>query len=156
MGILKSNSRIILLVLVLIQFTVIGYFAYTDKVSSITTTRNVSAIVETDGTRYLMIQKITEPQLFELTHDIRFVNHEENDVHLFDRNKEYVKTFTFDPTLKNYQEVRKEGISYIETNLSCKNNTCMVKKETNDESQVSIQVFATSNTEFVYLDADNF
>lgn len=156
MEILKSNSRIILLIVVLIQFVVIGYFAYNDKVSSITTTTNVSAIVETNGTRYLMIQKITEPQLFEISDDIRFMNHEENDVHLFDQNKEYVKTFTFDSNLKDYQEVKKEGIRYIETNLSCKNNTCMVKKERGDESKVRIHVFATSNGEFVYLDADNF
>ncbi len=156
MGILKSKSRIILLLIVLIQFTVIGYFAYTDKVSSITTTRNVSAIIEHNGTRYLMIQKITEPRLFELSHDIRFINHDGNEVHLFDRDKQYVKTFSFDDDLKDYQEIRKQGIDYIETNLSCKNSTCMVKKEKNDDSQITIQVFSTSNTEFLYLDADNF
>lgn len=156
MGILKSKSRIILLIIVLIQFTVIGYFAYTDQVSSITTTRNVSAIVEVDGKRYLMVQKITEPKLYELSQDIRFINHDGNEVHLFDRDKQYVETFEFDSSLKEYQEVTREGISYTETNLSCKNSTCMIKKELDGDSQVNIQVFATSDADFIYLDADNF
>lgn len=156
MGILKSKSRIILLIIVLIQFTVIGYFAYTDQVSSITTTRNVSAIVEVDGKRYLMVQKITEPKLYELSQDIRFINHDGNEVHLFDRDKQYVETFEFDSSLKEYHEVTREGISYTETNLSCKNSTCMIKKELDGDSQVNIQVFATSDSDFIYLDADNF
>lgn len=155
MGLIRSNSRRVLIFIILIQFIVIGSFAYSENVTSITSTKNITAIIETGNSRYLLIQGLTEPKLYSVSDDVRYINHEDSNVHLFNKKREYLLTFQFDNKLSSYTEVSLDGIEYQDTNFVCKRGICLISQSNEDESKTKTQIFSVKNQEYIYLDADN-
>ncbi len=143
-----------LITIVLIQFLIIGYFVYTDNFSTVTPSSDVVAVVAEKNNHYLLMQKMSDPLVFELPDNIHYVNKRNNYVYLFDKNKNYVSTYYFNSSKTEYTEFFDQDVYYEETEFKCERQVCMIKSYDSYQERTEVQVFTANNENFIYLDAD--
>lgn len=154
MGIIKKYSKQTLILIVLIQFSVIGYFAYNDNITSISPSKEVVAVVADQDDTMLFIQLDKVHRIFDIPESVHYVNFKNRQVYLFDHNQDYLHTLMFDANLRSYTTFVDEKVEYIDTKFECKHEVCMLKRTQDNNSK--IQIFATNAFEYEFLDADNF
>lgn len=152
---IRINLGIVLIIIIIIQFIVIGWFSYTNKISNVSTSRNVTAIIEKDNERYLLIHELSNPRMFNIDSNARYLNHDGNAIHLFDESKMYMETLNFDSRMTNFNSMYVDDVEYRNTSFKCKKSICMLNKSSDVSDRVSVQVFSVKGFDFVYLDADH-
>ncbi len=153
MGKIRAHSRIVLIVIIIIQFAIIGYFFHTNNYSTVTTGTDIVAIASNAGKRYLLIHHIDEPTVFELPEKVSYVNRNHNNVYLFDDQKNYVSTYYFNTQLSEYTIFYEDGIEYQETEFKCEREMCMLKTYNPATDNSEVQVFSAKDDQYIYLDA---
>ncbi len=154
MGIIRKHSLTVLLVIIVAQLMIIGIFAYTDKISSVTTSKNITAIISENDNRYLLIRNDNQVNTYNVDDQVRYLNHDNQMIHLFNNAKEYLATYQFDDSLNSYEQVLVDNIAYIDTNFVCKQSICMINKASTEEYDGKVQIFPVKNQSYIYLDAD--
>ncbi len=153
MGKIRAHSRSVLIVIIIIQFTIIGYFFQTNNYSTVTTGTDIVAIVSNAGSRYLLMHHTEEPVIFELPKTISYVNRSDNNVYLFDNQKNYVSTYYFNTQLSEYTTFYEKGIEYQETEFKCEREMCMLKTYNPITDNSEVQLFSAKDDQYIYLDA---
>lgn len=155
MGIIKKHTKLVLLIIIIIQFTVIGIFAYNDNVSTIAPGNDIIAIVSVEDSVRLLVQRDDSHNLFEIPETARYINFKNKQVYLFDKEYQYIHTLVFDRNLSKYTIFDDGQIEYTDTKFECKRSICMLKQSQNDGAS-KVQIFTTNDFEYEFLAADNF
>lgn len=155
MGIIRKYSRLILFIVILLQFTVIGLFAYSDDIGKVSSSSNIVAIIAKDTDRYMLIQDSTSSNLLALPDEARYINYRNKQVYVFDKEKNYLQTLVLNHDGTDYSKFIDQGITYQDNEFSCKRKVCLIKNQDNDGTK-SIQLFTTSDSDYVYLDATGY
>lgn len=155
MGIIRKYSKQLLFIIVIIQFTIIGIFAYSDNINQVLTSNDIIAIVSKNQNQYLMVRTNTDEKTLPIDSKAKYLNYKNNQVYLFDKEKQYLNTIVLNHERSEYSIFLDAGISYIETGFNCKQNICKLKNIGKNGSS-KVQLFTTKGDEYVYLDADMY
>lgn len=155
MGIIRRYSRLILLIVILLQFTVIGLFAHSDNIGKVSSSSKIVAVIADETDRYMLIQDPISSKVIELPDDARYINYRNKRAYVFDTEKHYLQTLVSNHETTDYKKVIDQGVTYLDNEFNCKRQVCSITTKDNNGTKL-IQIFTTAGSDYVYLDATGY
>lgn len=151
----KTNGKVFLIAIIIIQVLILSVYLVSNSVSQMSNIDHYMALVERDNENYLLVRTGENSELILTSNEARFINFEDGKVHLFNKNYDYLNSLHFDSNIEVIEESVLENIEYINTEFSCKLYMCTIKNNLEHVDDNEVQVFTTRDQDLLYLDADN-